>query len=196
MAETSDQPHRTGHVALDFVIAGCAIIISLASLWVALRADQTQEQLLKSSVWPYLSYGKSNATATGARQLVFEINNEGVGPALVRSVAISYNGHYYPTFRTLMRACCKLEKPHNIFTSTVHDTVIMAHDSLAFIIMPPGRIDSAEYDKIFAQRSKIGVQMCYCSVLGDCWFFDSFHGPELPTDVRKCPPAQQPQYQT
>jgi hypothetical protein len=194
--ETPDRPRRTGQFALDFIIASAAIIVSLASLWVALRADQTQEQLLKSSVWPYLSYGKSNATEAGVRQLVFEIDNEGVGPALVRSIAVSYNGHYYPTFRSLMKACCNIDHPKNVFTSTLHDRVIVAHDSVAFIIMPPGKLDAAEYQTILAQRSKIEVKMCYCSVLGDCWFMDTSQGPGVPAAVRRCPPAQQPQYQT
>jgi hypothetical protein len=196
MAEISERPRRTGHVALDFVIAACAIVISLASLWIALRANQTQEQLLKSSVWPYVMFDSSNATATGARQLVFEVRNEGVGPALVRSVAVSYDGRYYPTFNALMAACCKLVHVRNIFSSTMRNTVIVAHDFVPFIDMPPNQFDLTEYNHIRPQRSKIQIQMCYCSVLGDCWFFDTLHGPVQPSAVRECPPAQQPQYQT
>jgi hypothetical protein len=196
MAETTDRPHRTGHTVLDFVIAGCAVIISFASLWVALRADRTQEQLLKASVWPYVEFDSSNATANGAPQLVFEVRNEGVGPALVRSIAVSYNGRYYPTLEALMAACCKLAHARNIHSSTMQDAVIVAHDFVPFIDMPPNRFDLAEYNRIRPQRSKIQIQMCYCSVLGDCWFFDTLRGPQQPTPVRKCPPAQQPQYTT
>jgi hypothetical protein len=196
MAETPDHPRRTGQFALDIVIALSAIIVSVASLWVALRANETQEQLLKASVWPYILFDSSNATATGARQLVFEVRNEGVGPALVRSVAVSYNGRYYPTFEALMTACCKLVHARDIFSSTMQNAVIVAHDSVPFIDMPPNQFDLSEYKRIRPQRSKIQIQMCYCSVLGDCWFFDTFHGPAQPTAVRKCPPAQQPQYTT
>jgi hypothetical protein len=194
--ETSDRPRKTGQFALDFIIASAAIIVSVASLWVALRADQTQEQLLKSSVWPYVMFDSSNATETGARQLVFEVRNKGVGPALVRTVAVSYNGRYYPTFDALLAACCKLTHVRNIYSSTMQNTVIVAHDFVPFIDMPPNDFDLTEYKQIRAQRTKIQMQMCYCSVLGDCWFFDTLHGPQLPAPVRKCPPAQQPQYTT
>jgi hypothetical protein len=196
VAETSDRPRRTGQFALDIIIALSAVIVSVASLWVALRANQTQEQLLKASVWPYIEFDSSNATANGARQLVFEVRNEGVGPALVRSVAVSYNGRYYPTFDALMAACCKLEHVRNIYSSTMQNAVIVAHDFVPFIDMPPNEFDLTEYSRIRPQRSKIEIQMCYCSVLGDCWFFDTLHGPQQPTPVRKCPPAQQPQYTT
>ena len=196
VAETPERPHRTGQFALDIIIALSAVIVSVASLWVALRADETQEQLLKASVWPYIQFDSSNATATGAKQLVFEVRNAGVGPAIVRSVAVSYNGRYYPTFDALMVACCKLVHVKNIFSSTMQGAVIEAHAFVPFIDMPPNNFDVAEYKQIRPQRSKIQMQMCYCSVLGDCWFFDTLKGPQRPTPVRKCPPAQQPQYIT
>jgi len=195
MPDTPDRPHRTGQFALDIIIASAAIIVSAASLWVALRADQTQEQLLKSTVWPYVQYDSSDATANGSKRIAFEVRNAGVGPAIVRSVAVSYNGRYYGTLRALMAAWCKVVPHHNMFASTLHDTVIMAHDTVTFITILPSKIDAASYDRILASRFHVKVQMCYCSVLGDCWFFNTLNG-ELPTEVRKCPPAQQPQYQT
>lgn len=195
MAQTPDRPHRTGQFALDVIIACAAIIVSAASLWVALRADQTQEQLLKASVWPYVQYDTSDATGEGGKRIAFEVRNAGVGPALVRSVAVSYNGHYYGTLHELMMACCKVVPHHNMFATTLHDTVIMAHDTVPFITVLPAKVDAASYSRILAGRFHIRMQMCYCSVLGDCWFFNTLTG-NLPTEVRKCPPAQQPQYET
>ncbi len=182
-------------MALDFIIAACAIIISVASLWVALRADQTQEQLLKSTVWPYVQYDTSDADPSGGKRIMFEVRNAGVGPAIVRSIAVSYDGRYYATLHELMKACCDVVTHHNMFATTLRDTVIMAHDTVPFITVLPNKIDASSYNRIFANRFNIKVQMCYCSVLGDCWFFDTLRG-QLPTDVRKCPPARQPQYQT
>ena len=196
MPETPDRPHRTGLFAIDLMIAVCAIIVSAASLWVALRADQTQEQLLKSSVWPHVEFDSSDATPTGAKQLVFEVRNDGVGPAIVRSVAVSYNGHYYATLRELLKACCNIEVPRNIFASTLQNRVIAARDVIEFIEMPADKVDEAEYEQILPHRFNIELQMCYCSVLGDCWFFDTLRGPAEPIAVKRCPPAQQPQYQT
>lgn len=182
-------------MAVDFIIAACAIIISVASLWVALRADQTQEQLLKSTVWPYVQYDTSDATATGGKHILFEVRNAGVGPAIVRTIAVSYGEHYYGNLRELMKACCDVVVHHNMLASTLHDTVIMAHDTVPFITVLPNKIDPASYNRIFANRFNVKVQMCYCSVLGDCWYFDTLRG-QLPTEVRRCPPAQQPQYTT
>ncbi|HUN28169.1 MAG TPA: hypothetical protein VMV65_00055 [Alphaproteobacteria bacterium] len=197
MPETPDRPRRTGLFALDFMIAACAIIVSVASLWVALRADQTQEQLLKSTVWPYIEYDTSDATANGGNRLAFEIQNAGVGPAIVRSFAVAYDGRYYPSLRTLMAACCHVypsKKKHYIFASTVRDSVIMAHQDVAFIQLFPGTSDPQSYESISRARFHIHVQICYCSVLNDCWFFDS-KVDDQPIAVDKCRPAKVP-YET
>jgi len=126
------------------------------------------------------------------------VRNAGVGPALVRSVAVSYKGHYYATVHDLMLACCNVVPHHNMFTTTILDTVIMAHDAIPMTTILPGKIDAASYGRIEAHRQQIKLQMCYCSVLGDCWFFDTARdGQQSPTEVGKhCPPAQQPQYET
>ena len=196
MSESPARPPRTGREILDFVVAGCAIVISLVSLWVAVRANDTQEQLLRSSVWPYVIYDSSDSTENGGQHILLELRNAGVGPAIVRSFAVSYKGRNYATLRELMAACCKIE-PKGVLASTVRDSVIMAHDTIQFITVLPDKIDATSYDRILASRFDINVQMCYCSVLGDCWFFDTAKkGQETPEEVRRCPPARQPQYIT
>lgn len=194
MAETPERPHRTGLFAMDLMIGICAIIVSAASLWVALRADQTQEALLKSTVWPYVEYDTSDATETGSKRLAFEIRNAGVGPAIVRSFAVAYNGHYYSTLRELVAACCNIhpaKRSHGIFASTVHDRVIMAHETVIFIQLFPGLSDPQSYASITRERSHISAKICYCSVLGDCWIFDSANDNQ-PLPIEKCRPPKVP----
>ncbi|HUA08105.1 MAG TPA: hypothetical protein VMA98_02455 [Candidatus Acidoferrales bacterium] len=194
MAEHPELPHRTGHSVLDFVIATCAVVISLASLWVALRADQTQEQLLKASVWPYVTYDTSDVTPEGRPRIEFILTNEGVGPAIVRSFAVAYNGKYVGKVHDLLKACCDVAgEPHvRVFSSTVQSQVIMAHQTLPFIIVLPKLNSTHGYARALASRFNVSVKMCYCSVVGECWFLDSRE--DQPQAVSKCPPAQQPQY--
>ncbi|MGC2128844.1 MAG: hypothetical protein WA629_02000, partial [Candidatus Aquilonibacter sp.] len=101
MPESPARPHRSGLPVLDLIVGLSAIIISVASLWVALRADRTQEQLLQASVWPYVEYFSSDATQNGDKRLAFELRNAGVGPAIVRTFAVEYNGHPYSSLRDL-----------------------------------------------------------------------------------------------
>jgi len=195
MAQTPDRPHRTGLPVLDLIIGLSAVVISVASLWIALRADRTQEELLKASVWPYVEYDTSNATANGTSRLAYEIRNAGVGPAIVRSFAVAYNGHYYGTLHELMAACCDVhpaKRKHGIFISTVLGRVIMAHEDVVFIQMFPALSDPRTYAAVSAARSRVSVQICYCSVLGDCWLLDSSLDNPQPAAVHECRPAKVP----
>ncbi len=181
-------------LALDLIIAVSAIVISFASLWVALRADRTQEQLLQASVWPYIEYDTSNATESGGKRLAYEIRNAGVGPAIIRSFAVAYKGRDYRTVTDLMAACCHIRtvsRKSGIFTSTVLDRVIMAHEDVVFIELLPALSDPAAYAAVTAARHDVSVQICYCSVLGDCWLFDTARD-EQPHAIDKCRPANVP----
>jgi hypothetical protein len=197
MPESPARPHRIGVGYIDLVVALSAVIISVASLWVALRADRTQEALLQSSVWPYIEYDTSDATETGANRLAFELMNAGVGPAIVHSFSLAYNGHYVSTERALMRACCITDNRahHGIFDSTVRDRVIMPHEYVQFILALPRMVDPHTYHLISMARQHVSVRICYCSVLGDCWLLDS-SGDNQPHPVSKCTPGQIPQYTT
>ncbi len=191
MPETPDRPHRSGLPILDLIIGLSAIVVSVASLWVALRADRTQEELLKASVWPYVEYYSSDATANGDKRLAFELRNAGVGPAIIRTFAVEYNGRFYRTLRELTAACCNIhskKQRRGILSSTVRDSVIMAHDDAPFIVVLPDRALPQSYASIGAARFHISIHVCYCSVLGDCWLFDSKRD-DQPNAVRKCPPV-------
>ena len=195
MAGSQERARPRGREILDIIIAASAVVISLVSLWVALRTDHTQEELLRSSVWPYVQYTKSAADAEGRRQLVFELRNLGVGPAIVRSFAVSYDGHFVATLDDLLRACCPRTQGHIVHSSTIAQSVIVSRDAIAFIQVPPELFDRTTYRQLDAARRHVEVLACYCSVLGDCWVLDSkTEGP--PASVGHCPPPQQPQYST
>jgi hypothetical protein len=196
MPDSPDRPHRTGNGLVDIIVATCAVFISVASLWVALRADHTQEALLKSSVWPYVEFDSSDLTAQGKRYVSLQLRNEGIGPAIVRSFAVQYAGKFYPSLHELLQACCDVagEPRLRVRSSTVHAQVIMAHEVFPFIVATPSAVSSRSYERLHAKRFDFSIRMCYCSVLGDCWFLDSRE--DQPRPVSNCPPAQQPQYLT
>jgi hypothetical protein len=197
MPESPDRPHRIGVGYVDLVIAVSAVIISVASLWVALRADRTQEALLQSNVWPYIEYDTSDATPAGTNRLAYEVTNAGVGPAIVRNFSVAYNEHYFSTLDELLRVCCSYDRKvrHGILDSTVRDRVIMPHETVQFILVLPKMIDTRTYHLISLARQYVSVRICYCSVLGECWLLDS-SADNQPHPVGQCTPGQMPQYTT
>ena len=105
MSETPDRPHKTGYLWLDLVVAASAVVISVASLFVAQRADRNQERLLAASVWPFVEFSSSNFR-DNEKSIELTLRNAGVGPARIRWMAIDYRGTPVQNARALLIACC------------------------------------------------------------------------------------------
>ena len=164
-----------------------AITVSLISLWVAFSANRTQERLLAASVWPALEYGTGNRSDTGADEITLVIGNKGTGPARLRGVRVLYDGKFIPNSVALLNVCCELhDGPVNTVTSGTRGRVLKAGDEVTFMMFPKGGLNSDEIWQRFNQeRFKVEVEACYCSVLDDCWKFDSTRMD--PERVASCP---------
>lgn len=92
----SDATRRT-----ELFIGACVVLISLVSLFVAVSANRTQERLLAASTWPNLQSSSSNADRDGTRAISFNLVNNGVGPARIRSFELRYRDR-----RCAIRANC------------------------------------------------------------------------------------------
>jgi hypothetical protein len=191
----TDGRHNSGRIWIDALIAASAIVISLASLWVAVREGRTQERLLSASVWPYLQYGSSNVSvSTGVSQLDFTLQNAGVGPARLQWVTFYYNGKAYATALEAFAACCSAKAPLPTITEGLQDRVLTAGQTATFIHLPKRPSDEVVWNAI--DRVRLGhmyVRGCYCSVLDECWLLDS-RGDAQPKRVSGCPPAEDPRF--
>jgi hypothetical protein len=184
---------KSGLIWIDLIVALSAITISVASLWVAVRASNTQERLLSASVWPSLEYGTSNIAPTGAPRVDFILQNVGVGPARVRWLALYYGDKAYPDARSALAACCGAHGSLPTTTHGLQEDVLTATQAVPFITLPKTTSDTAVFNALNGVRHRFYVRTCYCSVLDDCWFFDSRR--KLPDRVKACPAAETPLFQ-
>lgn len=188
---------QTGNHWLDFIVAASAIMIALISLGVSLRQNQLMDKQLAASVWPHLQYGTSNETDDGKPAIRFFIENAGVGPAVVHSMAVNYKGKPVRGVREFIDACCKdlIESAgHTGFnTSTVRDRVLIAGHREELIELPNSPTSQPYWERLNVERQKVEIRVCYCSVLGQCWMMDSTRTDDQP--VAACPAAQDSDYQ-
>lgn len=77
----------------DKTVSLSAILISLMTLFVSLYQTNMIRQQQRLSVLPYLSFGNYN---TGGANYKLMLSNDGIGPAFIESVEISYKGKTYP----------------------------------------------------------------------------------------------------
>jgi len=187
-ADRSQARARDGRL-FEIVVGSCAIVISVVSLFVAISANRTQERMLAASVWPSLLFSTSNATTDGTPQIGIDLLNRGTGPARVRWLEMRYGDALLADWHDLLRHCC-LQHPEQInqvqgFTSGVQNRVLGADEWVQMLQLPRAGVPDAVWEALDRERAKVRMRACYCSVLEDCWIFDSAQ--DDPEPVKRCP---------
>ena len=192
MSETPERPHRTGFFWLDLLIGVSAVVISVVSLFVAQRADRTQERLLAANTWPYVEFSTSNFL-DNRRLVALTLRNSGVGPARIRWMTIEHNGKALASNHSLLRECCDFQSPYalskTLLSSTVTHTVLVPHESVNFLEVTPNAQDKVAFETLNRERENLHVRVCYCSVLNECWLLDNKTNDD-PRDVANCNPPK------
>lgn len=181
IASDGIQPTRrkTGHARLDFIVSGAAILISLVSLLVAYLNARNEERMVAASSWPFLVYTTDRNSNVGrVATIKMRIENDGVGPARLKSLVVRYHGRPVHGFVELLQACCGLKR--GVAPETLLRLGLMEESRPVGIYSPRegatmlqmSRVDPALWDKLAIARLHLNFQACYCSVLGECWISD------------------------
>jgi len=203
VAESPHGPHRTASFWVDLAVALAALCVSAASLWVALRTDRTQERLLAASVWPVLQFVTSDYVETNdptrTRNVVrFTVTNAGVGPATLQWFDAYYRGRPIADTISFLRQCCDRSNSQFLARTKVSNymqgRVLAARETIHFIEVPRNPSNATAYAILVNERLNVYIRTCYCSVLDECWLFDSRR--IKPVSVGKeCPPGERPLFQ-
>jgi hypothetical protein len=165
-----------------------AIVVSMISLGVALSANHTQERLLAASAWPSLEFGTGNRDDDGRDVIRLEMGNNGVGPARLRGVQVRYHGERAHNAYALLRQCCGLgNNPANTVTSGTRGRVLKAGDTITLFMLYREANDPDVWKRFDHERFDVELRACYCSVLNDCWMYDSTSADADPDPIASCP---------
>jgi len=183
---------------VEMIIAASVVVISVASLFVAVYQGIVMERTMKASVWPLVQYDTSNYdTGREVSQLSFTLSNQGIGPAHIETFELFYQGETITDTEGLLALCCSgqetveegrqylrsLELP--IITSTVTDKILSTGENINFLIVrqTEDELEQAVWDALNRERRDISLRVCYCSVFEDCWIFE--HGRHQETIVQR-----------
>ena len=186
-------PARRDGRWFELVVGASAILISAVSLFVAISANRAQERMLAASVWPSLLFASSNASTEGEPQITLDLLNRGIGPARLRWAELRYDGTSLRDAGDLLSHCCGAlpdvagDHRYPVVTSGIQNRVIAAGEWVPMLRMPRSDAAASTWNALDRERRKIELRACYCSVLDDCWLFDS--AAEDPQPVRTCPAA-------
>ena len=148
----------------EFWIAIGALVISGLAMLSSLMQVSVQRNQERAMVWPHVSARPSFS----AKGYEFVARNKGLGPALVRDVAILVDGRRVSGW---IEALDVLVGPGHgygwdqISANDLQDTVLGADES--------SRLFAVAWDdrlrRAFPGDDRVEVRICYCSFLGECW---------------------------
>jgi len=180
--------HETGHRWFDLALGLSVLVISIASMVIAIQNHHAMKNLVTANSWPYLQMGHGNVV-DGSADIHFDIKNAGVGPALIEKFVVTYNGQPVTGTKELLQRCCGIQdtdltKKLDINVDQVADRVLSARDDIAFLSLPKQDTNLDLWQKLNVERFKIGMTACYSSVLGEHWMTGL--GGVKPRSVESC----------
>lgn len=195
----------------DDPVGFAAILISVVSLYVAVSQVKVAERTLSAQVWPSVQFGHGNFNVEKSeRAVLLSLANGGIGPARIGDLRMSLDGRTVRGLQDLLILCCvgegtEAERRDRLaahFKNATEATPVLTS-------APVGRVIKAGEEKNFASfgrseslaslwraldeaRWRLKVEVCYCSVLDECWTIHS--DADRPAPVPRCQPDEKFSY--
>ena len=172
--------------------------MSLLSLLIALKHGMIMNNLVAANSWPLLQFTSNNTGPDDDLLLTLDVENAGIGPAIVKRFSVEYGGKPYTNQFELLRDCCGYVVTTVDPTKSGKDVplvrfvegqVIRSGETITYLKMPFSDQYAESWRKLDRARFGLTFDACYCSVLGDCWESDLI-GVE-PTPVKQCAPSKE-----
>jgi hypothetical protein len=178
---------------LDFAIAICALLISTIAAFATVYQTHVIARQFSATVWPYVSFDRDYSPWS----VSLIVRNDGLGPAIVRSVSITWNGKNQSSIEALLAALQRSDPAElarlrsairsgakiQITTSTPRVGMVIPANSQHTLI----RFDGTVLVQYFRPKlTRFGFSLCYCSLTGSCWSARSDEPTEEPKSVASC----------
>ncbi len=155
-----------------------ATVVGLLSLSVSAYTAYMLHVQTRAQVFPYLQ------VVTIGEHARVAVHNKGVGPAFVKSVRVEVGGVPVTTWKEFF-AANHIDLHGSTLSSTVSRAAIAANESLT-VLQFDDRADFLKYAQVDLDR--IRVDLCYCSVLDECWVIRNAASAPAPVKVCKIDP--------
>lgn len=154
------------------LIAQFSSVLALGISFLALAVGAYQTRLMqgqaRASVWPHLAIGFNHIGDPDHAQFIWQVDNNGVGPALIKTVHVSLDDKPVRTWETIFTALGANEDL--ALVSTLNGEVLppSLNRETAIHALKISRREDVE--AFYTARSRFRMSVCYCSVYQDeCW---------------------------
>jgi hypothetical protein len=154
----------------QMVVALSALLLSVCGLFIAIYEASLIRRAQRASVWPSVQIG---GTINDERVRLW-VENNGVGPARVRSTALSRGGEVLESWEELLREVGADPDRVDRYQSLAGGRVLpagMERDPIFEIASESGPQAAAAVVAVGREvfLGEIDVTVCYCSVYDECW---------------------------
>lgn len=189
-------PHGTGVRWLDIILGVAATIVSLVSLWLGLHSAHSMEKLVAANSYPYIELMRSNMSetplpGTDRHQLkvMYEMVNNGVGPARIEWVELTFKGKPMRNISELLNACCSEARSVNDANQMdarggIEGALVRAGGSVVMFTWVEPAAPSPLFTALHRQMDQIKYSACYCSVFDEC--YTRSEEDHKPVPVKQC----------
>ena len=179
----------------EMLIAVCAVISSIAAVYIAWDQARVMRSQEKAEVWPMIQLTHQTDVDKDTSSYTFHIQNAGVGPALIDTYAVRIPG----TEQTQdLHQMVRYLMPESIgepawANTNINGRVLRQGDELLAV---RGMWDSSDettaaiqsriQEYVSGGREPAEVFVCYCSILEDCWVSTTMASNPRPYPVKSC----------
>jgi hypothetical protein len=179
---------------LDFAIALCALLISSVAAFATVYQTHVIARQFSATVWPYVSFDEYNSPT----QLQIIVRNDGLGPAIVRSAKLTWEGKPVASLEEVLTRFAR-ENPKVTTASRAalragaHLRITLSTPTAGLVVPANGQhtlfaADGAVLVQYFRPELKrLGISLCYCSLTGSCWVQTIHNRAGEPTVMSSCP---------
>ena len=172
-------PPPKNRINVELHLSLSAIFLSLAALVVSIFQTKIARDQQHASVWPRI------VTSSDVIDLnfYFRIANQGVGPAIIKSIDTFYKGRRYATLSELLFHQTGRLNGGYLYGDLEPETVLKAGDEHELFKLT--RNDEPLTYKLaqVVRDSSFHLRIQYTDVYGNCWLLDR----NKVTELGKCP---------
>jgi hypothetical protein len=160
-SESNDTQEKVRAMGTSSILPICALLISAVAGAASLYQLRMASSSIAAQTWPYVTIGWRHANdETGV-----VVDNDGLGPALIRDVVLTVDQQNQHDTISAMRQIIPTPRAVIQIDALTRGVVIRAGNSANLFVVR----GATWANQLRAAQSRINLQICYCSILGQCW---------------------------
>ena len=165
------------------IISACALIVSIQQTRIMTKQQDLMFEKAKAEVWPHLTLGISmrrNPEDGNLSHFKMSIKSNGVGPAIIKGVRVTYQGEPAKDWKALFD---NFEIPDTIpmhgKNSNISGRIVRVGDEFTTLDF----LDNSLLAEIYYQAcTDIQFEILYASIYGDQWLYTATVGEKDTTE--------------